>query len=200
MLFKRKFHESLARGEITLSFRRWSRPQVAVGRRYRVGAIGLIEVDAMERVRVAEITAAQARRSGFPGVDALVAELDRGSRGPLRASDRVFRVELHYAGPDDRPRPRTDAVIAQDDLGALAERLERMDCSSRHGRWTGVTLSIIARHPRVPASRLAAKLGRETQPFKADVRKLKKLGLTVSHDVGYELSPRGRTYLERALR
>ena len=33
--------------------------------------------------------------------------------------------------------------------------------------------------------------------FKTDVRKLKKLGLTISHDVGYELSPRGRAVLQR---
>ena len=31
--------------------------------------------------------------------------------------------------------------------------------------------------------------------FKLDVRKLKRLGLTVSLEVGYELSPRGRAYL-----
>jgi hypothetical protein len=29
------------------------------------------------------------------------------------------------------------------------------------------------------------------------VRKLKNLGLTISLRVGYELSPRGRTYLDR---
>jgi len=49
----------------------------------------------------------------------------------------------------------------------------------------------------VAASRLAPLLGRETRAFKADVRKLKALGLTISFDVGYEISPRGRAYLER---
>jgi hypothetical protein len=39
---------------------------------------------------------------------------------------------------------------------------------------------------------LARGLGRETRAFKADVRRLKELGLTVSLEVGYELSPRGR--------
>ena len=38
-------------------------------------------------------------------------------------------------------------------------------------------------------------LGRETLPFKRDVRKLKELGLTRSLEVGYEISPRGRAYL-----
>ena len=31
----------------------------------------------------------------------------------------------------------------------------------------------------------------------ADVAKLKRLGLTISHSPGYELSPRGHAYLER---
>ena len=42
----------------------------------------------------------------------------------------------------------------------------------------------------------AAGFGRETLPFKTDVRKLKNLGLTDSLEVGYRLSPRGRAYLE----
>lgn len=47
---------------------------------------------------------------------------------------------------------------------------------------------------------LAAGLGRETPPFKRDVRRLKELGLTRSLEVGYELSPRGRAYLGRRSR
>ena len=44
------------------------------------------------------------------------------------------------------------------------------------------------------------RLGRETLPFKVDVRKLKKLGLTQSFEVGYEISPRGRAFLAAARR
>ena len=33
--------------------------------------------------------------------------------------------------------------------------------------------------------------------FKTDVRKLKRLGLTLSFKVGYEISPRGRVYMDR---
>jgi hypothetical protein len=40
---------------------------------------------------------------------------------------------------------------------------------------------------------LARSAGFDTLPFKANVRKLKGLGLTTSLEVGYELSPRGRT-------
>ena len=42
---------------------------------------------------------------------------------------------------------------------------------------------------------LATSLGRETLPFKRDVRKLKKRGLTISLQVGYAISPRARAYL-----
>jgi hypothetical protein len=45
------------------------------------------------------------------------------------------------------------------------------------------------------AADLAASFGRETQPFKLDVRKLENLGLTLSLDVGYRLSPRGEASL-----
>ena len=64
--------------------------------------------------------------------------------------------------------------------------------------WTRETLRLIAKHPRIAASKLAAKVERETLPFKVDVRKLKKLGLTQSFEVGYEISPRGRAFLAAA--
>ena len=196
MLFKREFHKGLRSGAITLTFRRWSGPRVKVGGRYRVGG-GLVEVNAIDQVRVAAVTPAEARRSGFPDRDALLAALARGGERPLRDRDRVFRVALRWAGADDRPRPAVDANLSPADTSALAERLARMDRLSRHGAWTAQTLDLIARHPRTAAARLAREVGRETQPFKVDVRKLKKLGLTLSHDVGYELSPRGHAFLER---
>ena len=43
-------------------------------------------------------------------------------------------------------------------------------------------------------------VGRETAPFKLDVRKLKALGLTRSFAVGYEVSPRGLAYLRKTTR
>ena len=47
---------------------------------------------------------------------------------------------------------------------------------------------------------LAESFGRETAAFKRDIRKLKELGLTVSLDVGYRLSPRGEVVLRLAQR
>ena len=196
MLFKRQFHAGLASGAITLTFRSWAKPRVRVGGQYRCGSIGLLEVDAVDQVRVGEISDAESRRSGFTDRDALIDALSNGSRR-LGARSSVFRVALHYAGPDSRRGPAVDADLSAAELEALLARLDRMDRTSRHGAWTRQTLELIGRRPQVAARLLAPELGRERLPFKTDVRKLKRLGLTLSHDVGYELSPRGRACLER---
>ena len=66
------------------------------------------------------------------------------------------------------------------------------------GEWTYEYLQAIADHPGLRAPDLAESFGRETAPFKRDVRKLKELGLTISLEIGYELSPRGQLTLELA--
>ena len=60
-----------------------------------------------------------------------------------------------------------------------------------------VALRLIEAHPTRRAGDLADMVGRERQPFKADVRKLKNLGLTQSLEIGYRLSPRGEASLRR---
>ena len=68
--------------------------------------------------------------------------------------------------------------------------------ATKRGPWTVATLEMIRDHPEVAAADLAAALGRERLPFKADVRRLKELGLTESLRPGYRLSPRGVGFLE----
>ena len=79
----------------------------------------------------------------------------------------------------------------------MRERLSAIDARSPRGPWTWSVLELIARHPATRAADLAPMVGRERLPFKADVRRLKELGLTESLRVGYRLSPRGRALLER---
>jgi hypothetical protein len=43
---------------------------------------------------------------------------------------------------------------------------------------------------------LAPQVDLDVPPFKRRVRRLKELGLTESLEVGYRLSPRGRTVVE----
>ncbi len=110
----------------------------------------------------------------------------------------LFRVGLTWAGPDPRVALRESADLTDDEITELRTRLTRLDRASSHGAWTFETLGLIEQHPQRRAPDLAAMVGRDTAPFKIDVRKLKSLGLTRSFEVGYELSPRGREFLRRS--
>ena len=81
---------------ITLSVRLWQRPQVKEGGRYRVGP-GLIEVDAIELVPLAAITAADVRRAGEPDRETLRARAAHA--GPIDEDTLVYRIELHAVSP-----------------------------------------------------------------------------------------------------
>jgi hypothetical protein len=194
LLFQKRFHEGLIRGAVTVTFRAWQKPHVKAGGRYRCHPIGVLEVDQVERVRVRDISDADAKRSGFSSRDDLLTYLKSGPRAAELSDDaEIFRIELHHGGDGDRVAVALDTDLDRAEVAAIREKLARMDASSA---WTARTLRLIALHPRVAASKLAAKLGRDTASFKADVRKLKRLGLTQSFEVGYELSPRGRAFLE----
>ena len=106
----------------------------------------------------------------------------------------VTRIRFHRDGDDHDPRAAL-AASTDIDVDAIARRLDRMDASSPHGPWTRATLELIAARPATRAADLAAALGRERDDWKRDVRKLKELGLTLSLEVGYRLSPRGEAYL-----
>jgi predicted transcriptional regulator len=56
-------------------------------------------------------------------------------------------------------------------------------------------LKLIQGNPRLRASDLAKMMNREKDALKLDIRKLKNMGLTISHDVGYSISPLGEIVL-----
>ncbi|MCY4392853.1 MAG: hypothetical protein OXE43_12515 [Chloroflexi bacterium] len=188
MLLKRDTLEGIAEGRITLAFRRWKRPTVRAGGELRT-AIGVLAIDAVDAIEEADITERNADSAGHLSRAALIAELNRRPEGSL------YRVALHLAGDDPRAALREQDALDEDAVATIAARLDRFDRSSRHGPWTETLLRLIADRPGVRAPDLAASLGRDTQPFKRDVRKLKELGLTESLETGYRLSPRGRAWL-----
>jgi hypothetical protein len=179
---------AIKRGEIDLAFRRWDRPRVKVGTRLRTG-VGLLEVTSVEQVAVSALRAEDARRAGAVSLPALKESLAH------RADRPVFRVGLRYAGPDPREALR-ETVPDDDEIEAILAWLDRLDRASAVGPWTRDTLAVIDRSPGVRAPELAAELGRETQEWKRDVRKLKEKGLTESLAIGYRLSPRGEAVLD----
>ena len=185
MRFRQDVLRRIGEGEVTLAFRRWRRPTVKAGGTLRT-AVGVLAIESVEIVGDDEITDADARRAGAESREAVLAGGER--KGPLH------RIEFRLAGPDPRIALRERTDISPEERAEIDARLARLDAASRHGPWTATVLGLIDKRPGTRAPDLAASLGRATAPFKADVRKLKELGLTESLEVGYRLSPRGRAY------
>jgi hypothetical protein len=188
MLFPKRLWPGIAAGSVTLAFRRWERPLARTGARHRTPA-GVIEIDAVDVVEPGRITDAEARRAGAADADEVRTIL-------ARRSGTHYRIAFHFAGADPRIELRAADRMPDSAWAALAAELERIDRASKRGPWTLATLRLIGERPEVAAADLAASLGRERLPFKADVRRLKELGLTESLRPGYRLSPRGAGLLE----
>lgn len=196
MQFRVRDQERIASGELTLSFRRWRSPQARPGGRYRVGD-GAVEVDEVREIAPSEITAADARAAGYASASEVLAAIERQRRSGPDPDAPLYRVAFHYAGGHVDPRKRlaADDALGDEDLNDLIGRLGKMDERSQRGAWTRATLEAIAAQPGRRAGDLAAAQGCETARYKTDVRKLKALGLTISLEVGYQLSPRGEAAL-----
>jgi hypothetical protein len=187
MLIRADVLELIRSGEVTLAFRNWRKPTVRAGGTLRT-AVGVIAIDSVESISLADITAADARRAGYADLAELTSWL--ASR-----EGSVYRITLRFVGEDPRIALR-DSVPDAAEVAEIRAKLQRMDDRSKHGPWTLSVLQLIGAKPGVRAPDLAASFGREVAPFKADVRKLKELGLTESLEVGYRLSARGRAIVD----
>jgi hypothetical protein len=92
MEFSPELRDGVLAGDITVSFRLWQRPRVKQGGRYPVG-LGQIEVDSIELMPFAAITAADVRRSGEQDREAL--RHRAAHAGPIGDGTLVYRVEFH---------------------------------------------------------------------------------------------------------
>ncbi len=92
MQFSRELRNDVLAGDITLTVRLWTRPQVKEGGRYRMGP-GEIEVDVIELVPFSEITAADVRQAGEPDRETL--RRRAAHAGPIDEDTLVYRIEFH---------------------------------------------------------------------------------------------------------
>jgi hypothetical protein len=189
MLFRNRFHAPISRGEVTRTVRAWSRPQARVGGRYAVGGT-LIEVTAIGQRQLAELTEEDAKHCGVTSTAALVAEMGRTSRG--QTPEHVWVIDFRAVGPVPAREP---VGVSAEAVGIARKKLEAMDARAPTP-WTGMFLALIGARPAVAARYLAEDVGMERLAFKADVRRLKALGLTNSLEVGYELTELGRAVME----
>ncbi|MEA2196513.1 MAG: hypothetical protein QOJ25_564, partial [Solirubrobacteraceae bacterium] len=95
--FSRELRNDVLAGDITVSIRLWKQPRVKEGGRYRVGP-GEIEVDDIELVPFAAVTAEDVRRAGERDRETL---RERAAHaGPIDEDTPVYRIEFH-AVPSD---------------------------------------------------------------------------------------------------
>jgi hypothetical protein len=96
--FSRELRDDVLAGDITLTVRLWKRQRVKQGGRYRVGP-NEIEVDTVELVPFAAITAADVRRAGEADLETL--RRRAAHAGPIDEDTLVYRIEFHAVDPRD---------------------------------------------------------------------------------------------------
>ena len=189
MLIPNRVVAGIVDGSVTRVYRRWSAPRAKAGGSQLTPA-GVIAIDAVTQIESPDVlTQEDAVACGEKDLASLLKWLDK------RSDDRVYRIDLHYAGGDPRWLLR-EQLPDEAELADIARAVDRLDANKASGPWTRQILEWIRDNPAVVSTVLAALLERELQPMKVDIRKLKALGLTISLDVGYRISPRGQAYLD----
>ena len=186
MLIKDEIIEKIKSGEITMLFRRWSRPGAKAGGSQMTQG-GVIGIDSVDVVTEDEITDLDARAAGYSSREKLLSGLSY-------RDDPIYRIGVHFVGEDPRIALREN--LEPDDLKEVIEKLEKLDKNSKRGAWTQEYLQVIQDMPNTHSGMLADYLGLSIPEFKPWVRKLKALGLTESLHPGYKLSPRGEKVLD----
>ncbi|WP_238473728.1 hypothetical protein [Nocardioides cavernaquae] len=179
--------DGVVAGEIDLAFRRWNKRMHVPGGTQRT-SVGVIRFDSVDVVEPEDISEAEAARAGMT--------LDRLLEVLGRKPGDVYRIRLSWAGADERVALREKSRLTPRQRDALVDQLAGMDARSKRGPWTREHLELLASRPSELAETIAASIGREKLPFKADIRRLKELGLTESLRPGYRLSPRGLAVLK----
>lgn len=131
MLFTKHLRDRIRSGRIKCSVRIWLTPRVKVGGRYRMDE-GLVVVDSITKIRLADITGDLARESGFSSVKDLLGTAKHG------AGNNVYLIRFHYLPPGawDLPR-RSDGNgehIGPDAKPSFGRRSQRNPGSLRRGR------------------------------------------------------------------
>jgi len=193
MLFKQiDLHQIKARN-ISLAFRKWKRPLVKKGTLVKT-SIGQIEILDISEVYQENISHKEAKSAGYKGLADLTGVLNAIEEGS------IYKIWVKYHSPDPQIKMREQTKLSDEEFNQIKLKLERLDRYSRQGKWILNILQAIRDNPKLRAQDLAVKTGKQKDWLKPNIRKLKYLGLTVSHEVGYTISPRGMIILDKLIK
>ena len=188
MLLKKATLEGIKAGDIELVFRKWRRPTVKKGGTLltRVGQLRILDI---KQIDFSQISDANFCAAGIHN-RSLWAEKMSGREGEL------YQIRLKWEGEDPRIALRNQ-IVKQEDFASIFQKLNKMDARSTKGPWSFRVLHLIRKHPGRLAKLLADEMEVEKAWLKPNIRKLKAMGLTISLEVGYQLSARGRSFMDR---
>jgi hypothetical protein len=189
MLFKSNHLEGIKSGKISLAFRRWKKMSVKKGTLQHTG-IGQVIIKDIVEVKEESIKNSDAVKAGYDRLDELLKALKAGE-------GVIYKIKVKYHGEDPRIKLREQNLVGNEGLEQLKNKLGWLDHYSKEGVWTKDVLLAIQNHPRLKAVELAKIVGKDKLWLKINIRKLKNLGLTISHNPGYELSPLGETLIKK---
>lgn len=193
MLFKETHLNGIKSGKINLAFRKWQKASVKEGSLLHT-SIGLVAISKLETVSENDITDQDALKAGFTDKKQLLKSLTNTATG------MIFKISVRYHSPDPRIKLREQTELSEQQFTNLKKKLERLDNHSKQGPWTEKILLTLKDNPNLHAIGIAKLTGFEKEWLKLNIRKLKNLGLTISHTVGYELSPKGNVLLNKLIK
>ena len=190
MIFKLSHLEGIKAGKITLAFRKWKKPTVRKGSLIKT-EIAVVEIVDVCEAQLHDISNSYAVNAGFDILKNLIKAIDSVQDGTL------YKIKVRYYSEDPRIALREHTAVPEHDFQLLKKKLERLDNHSTMGPWTLTVLKAIGDNPKLRAADLAKKLDMQKDELKINIRKLKNLGITISHEVGYTISPLGEFFLRK---
>lgn len=134
MLIRKPILEQIKLGEVTLAFRRWTRPNVRTGTLKT--AVGVLVIQLVEKTGERKISESDAHRAGYPGSDALIKDLTS------RKGD-IYRITLRFIGEDPRIKLFQVDKLSDLEFTEIHQQMQRLDSMSRVGNWTLSVLTAI---------------------------------------------------------
>ncbi len=188
MLFKQKHLAAIKSGKISLAFRKWKILSVKPNEIFKT-EIGRMKIGSIQKIQLEDITNENAQKAGFTSDEALKKLLSEQKEGT------IYEIEVSYLDDQKVVIVNEHGKLDQAEYLAIKEDLEMLDKKSKIGKWTRKTMQLIAENPHMKAADLAKLARKEKEWLKVNVRKLKSLGLTESHEPGYSLTVLGFRYL-----
>ncbi|NNF36541.1 MAG: ASCH domain-containing protein [Saprospiraceae bacterium] len=176
-------------GEVTSALRKWKRPTVKQGGTL-ITRVGQLSIDKLEKISLGDVDHHILKACGIEDLESWKKKFYDKREGDL------YLIRFSIKGPDPRIGLRENTNWSKDELIKIKKKLLTWDKNSG-APWTLKVMNYILKYPQRRAADMALQLNIEKDILKPNIRKLKAQGLTISHSIGYELSPRGKALLQK---